>query len=344
LAEGDAYPRPRFTCPAAFLEGFDLAIRASGVTSGIHKYPLDYHADVAYEAGYARMHLKNLDLYEKVEKHFSEKTPVGVRVYENMTKFEDMDVPPKFDGDDSVEELFFSPAARMLAAQSIPTVYKGLGTVGVAFGENVKYLDDGALEGGLVLDLAAARLLEARGVDVGLASVGEGYSAAEEYFADTGRYVSLFRCPVSEISVKSGAVIQSEFVSGERRSIGSYAYENEAGQKFLVFAFDGYTVNDHAIRQYVRGELIRAWISSIGKALPASIEWNPDCYLLAKEKDGEMAVWIGNFFADECMSTTVTLDRPYREIEWIGCSGRLEGNKVMIDEIGPWRSVGFVVR
>ena len=34
----------------------------------------------------------------------------------------------------------------MLAAQTVPTVYGGLGTVGIAFGENVKYLDEGALE------------------------------------------------------------------------------------------------------------------------------------------------------------------------------------------------------
>ena len=344
LAEGDAYPRPRFVCPAAQLEGFDLALRASGATTGIHKYPLDYTSDVAYETGYVRMHLKNKPLYAAIEKHFFGKTPVGVRVYEHMTKFEDMDVPSFLDGRDNVEDTFFSPAARMMAAQSIPTVYAGLGTVGIAFGENAKYLDEGALDAGLILDLPAARILEAQGVDVGLASVGADYVSSDEYFSDTGRYVALGGCPASEITTKDGATPLSEFVFGERRGVGSYAYENGAGQKFLVLAFDGYSASEHALRQYARGDVIRRWLRMIGRTLPASLSGNPDCYLLAKEADGELAVWIGNFFADECLNTTVELDRAYREIEFIGCTGRLEGNKVVLDEIRSWSSLGFVVR
>ena len=146
LAEGDAYPRPRFTCGANVLEGFDMALRASGATTGIHKYPIDYHADVAYEEGYNRKHLKNQGIYKQIEESFNGKTSVGVRVYEHMTKFEDMDVPTYWEGKDQVQDAFFSPAARLLTAQTIPSVYQGLGTVGIAFGENVKYVDEGALE------------------------------------------------------------------------------------------------------------------------------------------------------------------------------------------------------
>jgi hypothetical protein len=232
----------------------------------------------------------------------------------------------------------------MMAAQSIPTVYRGLGTVGVAFGENAKYLDEGALENGMILDLAAAKILEARGIDVGLASVGAEVRAAEEYFPAKDRYVSLFGCPATEITLKEGAQVQSYFPIWERRTVASYTYRNQKGQSFLVFAFDGYTASEHALRQYARGEGICEWIASLGKALPASLAGNPDCYLLVKDGDGERAVWIGNFFADECMSTTVTLDREYREVAFIGCTGRLEGNKVILDEIRAWSSVGFVVR
>ncbi|MBE6612637.1 MAG: hypothetical protein E7632_09100 [Ruminococcaceae bacterium] len=341
FAEGDAYPRPRFICPSNFLEGYDMALRASGAVDGIHKYTLDYTADVDYEPGYNRKHLKNQAIYQQIDAHFADKTPVGVRVYEQMAKFENMDVPYYHDGMDSVENMFFSPAARMLAAQTIPTIYEGLGTVGIAFGENAKYLDAGALENGLILDVSAAKILEKAGIDAGLSEVGGIYSAGREYFPDKKRYVNVSGCPAAEIAVKPGAKVLSFFDGDEK--IASYAYENAAGQKFLVFAFDGYSMSEHAFRQYARGEEIEGWIASIGKTLPASMHGNPDCYMLCKESESGKAVWIGNFFADECLYTTVALDRTYSEIRFINCTGTLDGNTVTIDAIPPYASVGFEV-
>ena len=70
---------------------------------------------------------------------------------------------------------------------------------------------------------------------------------------------------------------------------------------------------------------------------------NPDCYMLCKENATGKGVWIGNFFADECLFKTVTLDRAYEKIEFINCTGRLRGDRVEIDEIAPYASVGFIV-
>lgn len=346
FAEGDSFSRPRFTCPANVLEGFDMAIRASGVTDGIQKYTLDYFSDVEYERGYNEKHIENQEIYKKIDEHFSDKSPVGVRVYENMTKFEDMDVPySHYASDpDKVEEIFFSCAARMLSAQTIPSVYEGLGTVGIAFGDNAKYLDDGALENGMILDAHAAEILRKRGVDVGLSSIGEEYIAAEEYFPEQNRYVNLRNCPVLDVKVKDGVRIESFFVNGERKSVGTYSYTNAAGQSFLIFAFDGYRMSDHAFKQYARGQQIEKWIVSLDKTLPASMHGNPDCYMLCKKNETGMAVWIGNFFADECMNTTVKLDGEYREIEFINCTGRLEGDTVELDYVAPYASVGFAVK
>ena len=343
FAEGDAYPRPRFVCPANVLEGFDMALRASGATNGIHKYTLDYNSDVSYEQGYNRKHLANQGIYKKIEECFADKTAVGVRVYEHMNKFEDMDVPAYHEGQDSVQNMFFSPAARMLATQTIPSVYKGLGTVGIAFGENVKYLDDGALENGLIIDIAGAKILEKMGIDVGLESTGGTYVPAQEYFPNKNQYIGLYGCPVTEITVKNGAIVQS-LMNGQTGNIGSYTYENAQGQKFLVFAFDGYSMSEHAFKQYARGEQIEEWICSLGKKLPASMHGNPDCYMLCKENETEKSVWIGNFFADECMNTTVILDKTYSQIEFINCKGKLRGDKVEIEYIAPYASVGFKVR
>ena len=343
FAEGDAYPRPRFTCSANDLEGFDMALRAAGGLNGIHKYTLDYYAEPAYEDGYNRKHLQNQVIYKQIDVHFTDKAPVGVRIYEQMNKFEDMEVPTFCAGKDRVEDFFFSFAARMLAAQTIPTVYNGLGVVGIAFGENAKYLEEGALENGLILDLTAAKILKAQGVDVGLESVKEEICASEEYFLEENRYVGLFKCPAKDISVANNAKIQSYFIVNDNKYIGSYTYENAKGQKFLVFAFDGYNMSDHAFRQPARGQQIVKVIKWMGKTLPAELLGNPDCYMLCKENEKEKAVWIGNFFADECMNTRIILDKQYEQIEFINCKGTLNGNIVDIETIPPHASIGFIV-
>lgn len=344
FAEGDAYPRPRYTCSSNELEAFDMAIRSSGATSGILKYPFDYYADPDYEKGYVLKDLNNKDIYKHISEIFDNKTPVGVRVYEKMNKFENMTVPDYYEESDGVQNTFFSPAAKLLAAQTIPSVYKGLGTAGIAFGENAKYLDGGALENGLILDITAAEILEGQGVDVGLKNVGKYLVAQEEYFPSKKRYIGLFGCNFKEIRVKDNAIIQSSFISDGKEYVGSYTYENKERQKFLVFAFDGYRVNDHAIKQYARGEQIENFVLSLGKRLPASMRGNPDCYMLCKKSENETAVWIGNYFKDECLNSTVVLDGKFDEVKFINCKGRLSGNKVIIDDIPPYASVGFSVR
>ena len=343
LAEGDAFPRPRFSCPAAYLEGFDLAIRAAGVTDGILKYALDYYASPDYEQGYLQSHIKNAPLRAEIHRHFAGKTPVGVRVYEHMTKLEEMEIPAALAGTDEVQNTFFSPAARLLAAGSIPTVYRGLGTVGIAFGENVRYLADGALENGLITDARGAALLERAGVDAGLAAVGATYTAKEEHFPASGQFVALFDSPATALTPKAGARVESHFLSDGGEQVGSYSYENAKGQKFLVLALDGYTMSEHACKQPARAAQIEAWIRALGKRLPASLLGNPDCYLLCKEGQGSRSVFIGNFFPDACMNTTVTLDRPFKHVDFIGCHGRMEGKRVILDGIAPFATLGFTV-
>lgn len=41
VAEGDVYPRPRYHCPASYLELFDAFVRADGQCTGNMKYMLD---------------------------------------------------------------------------------------------------------------------------------------------------------------------------------------------------------------------------------------------------------------------------------------------------------------
>ena len=69
---------------------------------------------------------------------------------------------------------------------------------------------------------------------------------------------------------------------------------------------------------------------------------NPDCYLLCKEGENGKAVWIGNFFADECVNTTVELDGVFDTLTCINCEGVLEGNVVTLKEIPPLCFGGFL--
>jgi hypothetical protein len=197
--------------------------------------------------------------------------------------------------------IFHSIAARTLTSHSIPTAYKGHGVTGIAFGENARYLDDTALDNGLILDVTAAKILQDKGIDVGLEKVGKVYTASEEYFPDKNRYVLVMNSPVTEISVKDGAKIDSYFVDGEgEKRIGSYTYKNANGQSFLVLAVECFSMSEHVFKQYARGEQIVEFIGSMGKKLPASMLGNPDCYMLCKGNvQGEKSVFIGNFFSDE---------------------------------------------
>ena len=85
----------------------------------------------------------------------------------------------------NIENLFFSKAARTLAYNTIPTVYEGNGICGIVFDENARNLPLEALENGLIIDVAAAEILAARGIDVGIESFGAVLISGEsEHFTD----------------------------------------------------------------------------------------------------------------------------------------------------------------
>lgn len=344
FSECDAFPRPRCACPSSYMEGFDMALRAVGAISGTHKYSLDYVSNTNYETGYIEKDKENRKVYEKINELFADKTPVGIRVYEHMNKFEDMDVPRRYAGGDGVQNLFFSPSAKILATQTIPSIYQGLGVIGIAFGENVKYLEEGALENGLIVDISAAKILTGLGVDVGLESVGEEVPTDKEYFPADDNYINVMWNNGVKITAKSAVEIQSYFISGEDKFIASYFYENTKGQKFLVYAVDGYSMGEMFFRQKARGVQIVKMVERLGKRLPATFTGNPDCYMLCKEGTDGLAVWIGNFFADEVFNKTIMLNKEYDCVEFINCNGRLERDKVILDKIAPFESVGFVLK
>ncbi|MBO5069946.1 MAG: hypothetical protein J6C37_06245, partial [Roseburia sp.] len=344
FSEGDAYPRPRFACPASYLEGFDTALRADGRMDGILKYAMDYISGADYEPGYVQRHLRNEPLYEQIERHFSGKMACGVRVWEAMCKFEDAKIPDEVAGFIDVEDMFFSPAARMMAANSVPTVYEGFGVAGVAFGENVKYIPAKALEHGLILDARAAAILTESGVDVGITAIGERISVSEEHFLKEDEYVPTNGARPYKMTLSDQAQIQSVFVMRGESIPASYLYENAEGQKFLVFTFDAYFAPEQLFRQYTRSRQIADTVASFfGRPLPAYSFGNPDLYLLSKEGEGSLAVGLWNFCADSVLRPEVILGKAYKKITFLNCTGELQKDRVVLSELQPFAFAGFEV-
>ena len=352
-AEGDPHPRPRLNCPASYLEGFDTAIRASGCTDGIIKYGLDYFSNADYETGYADRHERNRPIYRAIDRLFGDKKSCGVRVYESMKKVSDMVMPTKVNTEVKIDYLFFSQAARAFSRSSIPTVYEGDGVCGVAFDENARNLPLDALKNGLILDLAAAEILTERGIDVGLIDIGKAIGNGEgpkplrmeEHFLGDGNHISIFGATVYDVKVKDNAEILSDIATDAGRIPLSYRYENAQGNRFLVLNLNTRFDQSAMLRHYARSRQIAdnvSWLS--GKKLPAYTYGHPNMYLQTKEKDGSLAVGLWNLFADVAFEPIVELADTYREIEFVNCSGTLDGNRVYLSDIHAFEFAFFEVR
>lgn len=345
MAEGDVYPRPRTKCPASYLEGYDMAIRASGCTDGILKYGIDYWSRPGYETGYARCHERNRDLYRGIDRLFHGEE-CGVRVYEYPQKIADMVVPMKTVEKRDIQDLFFSKAARTLAYNTVPAVYEGEGVCGIVFGENARHIPLSALLGGMILDIAAAEILESRGVDTGMAGIGSLVANGEcECFCESGERIYAYGSRVWGLELRPGAEVLSYMpVSGGEIPV-TYRYENAAGQRFLVLNIDTVSTNDNLFKHYARSAQYAAqipWLS--GKKLPAHVYGHPALYIQCRRTEDTMTVGLWNSFADIAMEPEVVLDSAYADAEFLGCSGRLEGDRVVLSDIPAFGFAAFVVR
>lgn len=351
MCEGDAHPRPRTNCPASYLEIFDTALRASGGFDGILKYAIDYISNPGYEDGYIKRHEKNRRLYSEIEKRFGGKKACGIRVFERMKKFEDMTFSSAFKDKNDVQNVFFSHSAKILADNTIPLIYEGSGICSAAFAENVTIVPEAEMQKGLIIDLRAAEILNEKGIDTGLVSLGEKHRVSREYFDD---YDELYgrSSEVYDVKVSENARVLSHYVGFDEkndeifRTPSAYYYKNKNGQQFLVFAFKPYDnlselENEH--RGYVYSRLVKDAVSLFGGRLPAYSYGNPDLYIIAKKSDEEMSVGLWNIFADEIIEPEIELDREYKIIEFINCKGKMSGNKVYLSDIAAFGFAGFTV-
>ena len=335
FSEGDTFPRPRFATPASFLECYDTALRAAGCTNGILKYMHDYSAAPDYEPGYIRAHVKNAPLRPEIDRMFGDKTAVGVRVYENPAKYETLNVPARAEGKNDVQDVAFPAASRFLTANSIPSVYEGAGVCGIAFGEDARTLPREALQKGLILDAEAALILKDRGVDTGIESAGPPFAAGKEYFLAAGYPVGHAGDPLARtLTLAKEAKVLSVYETADGTELPlSYEYENAAGQRFLVFAFESLFASQSWMRCYLRASQVNAFAASAGDGLPAYCPGCPELYLLAKRRGNRIAVGLWNLFPDPIDAPRVQLAATVSTVEGVNCRAVPDGSAVALTDI-----------
>ena len=298
------------------------------------KYVYEYGCPPDYEPGYVRAHNRNSELYKAVADAFDRKKCVGVRVYNNMKKVVGADLPTILDRDFTHADekritcMAFNCEERMLTANTIPTVYEGEGVCGIAFGENARYLPEAALENGLILDAKAALILEGRGVNVGLASADSEPCRFMELFCDSGYCHLEDTDRVCPLTPRSGARVLAHYVdvemySGEKR-VSAYAYENEKGQRFLVYGFDaeGLKPSSSLFWSYKKGKQLAELIPWLGgDALPVTCTGHPLLYQICKMGEGRIAAALLNCHEDEVWDAEIRLASPIGDVRFIGCEG-----------------------
>lgn len=352
FSEGDAFPRPRTVCPAAYLEGLDTALRADGRTDGMLKYAIDYTSSAEYENGYVERHVRNKPLYEGIEKMFSGKTAVGVRNYSEGRKISYMELGDVPKDGTYLYYSYFSSAARSFAATSIPTCYDGEGVAGACFGEAGWELPLEATRRGLILDAVAAKALNERGVDVGIRAYGKAISVASEIFTVDNEQIDTYKSRPFDHVFSEEIRVESFGEYEGRRIPMSYTYENADGDRFLVLNVDT-RITDKGLyapttRHYARSrqyaEAVK-WLSRGERSLPAYSYGNPDLYILSKKDEkGVMAVGLWNFCIDWVFAPKIVLDREYKEITFLNCEGILSGNTVTLSDLSPYGFCAFEVK
>lgn len=352
FTEGDVYPRPRYMVPSKLLEVFDLALIATGESDGILKYMFDYNRDVTYEMGYTARHVKNKNLRSGIKDFFNNKKNIGVRVYEVMHKVEKFDLPREYEPGISnfVENTIHSPAQKLLSENAIPTVYNSSADYPViVFGENARYIPEGELKNGAILDIVAAKILSERGIDVGLMSCESSAFSGELFVEEKDEISGISGVAMYRAECSPNANVKSLFMPGGFPA--SYLYENESGIRFYVLSIDAYR-SDGNVYNYFNSyhrqkHLIDAIQSLCQKPLPAVCTKNPFLYMrTARNDDGTvLSVALFNVNIDEIFEPEIILDKSYTDVRFLNCDGKICGNTVKLSsDIEPYGVAAFEVR
>lgn len=317
FAEADSYPRPCYHTPAMLMENFDIAMHAAGIKS--LKYLFDYYSSPSYETQYQRIHVRNLPLYEAVEDAFRDTTPCGIKVYRPPHRITEAVLPKAFVGEKPVMRSYFSKAAAMLARHAIPVAY-GESEYAVVFGDDALYFDGKPKR--VVLDRAAALLLQEKGVDVGFTLGAEAPHPTFEIFENERVLLQGIdgEATFFDLCLKDGATVQSRFDAG---AVASFTYGN-----FLILNFDAFTVGEASTLygSYARGAQLQKFF---GFPYPA-VCGHADLYAICAERENEHVMLLQNLSIDPVFDFDIRLPRPCRRFRLIGGEGTLSGDRIRV--------------
>lgn len=344
FTEDDSYPRNRYVVPASIMELFDVATKVSDDLDAL-KYIIDYTSEPWYESGYFNAHIENLPLYKEIADTFNDKKAIGVRIYEEQRTIQNADLPDTFTEEQSILGRWFMQSSLVPTVNAIPTCYEGEGYFGMAFGEHAKYLPESAFNKGLVLDIKAAEILQKKGIDTGFISKKNTEYLPTEYFYEYKTAVPA--CCYSnthDIEIKDNATVLSVYRHDGKKTPASYIYENDNGQRFMVFAFSVENILPRSsdLLSYARGQQLvdyAKWLG--GEELPATCIGHPMLYSIAKEDDRTKAFAYFNCHADEVKNAKIKLSFKAKNVKFINCIGRYEDNYVIIDYIKPYGFAAF---
>ena len=364
LTEGDTYPRPRLWVPSAYLECYDMILRADGNSHGILKYMLDYTYNADYETGYVDNHLRNQRHYSEIEKSFSGKAATGLNVFENELLFCDEEFGTDIADLAQYKRKTAVPTVSQwfLSDNSIPTTYGARDCASIVFGANAHYVDEELLKNGVFLDAQAARILTDKGVDTGIRKYAKTAIPMKEHFIAEDEYGTVVvgnQGAFYDFLLDDNAEVLSEFIVQD--SIGGFAnisphnndgkripacyyYENADGQRFLVYSFVAETVwvksewTPGLFRNYYRQKQLADGVARLqGRPWPAMCYKSPQAYILCKKDENSMTVGIWNLFADTIYSPEIPLDYEYKQAEFYNCDGILNGQKINLStDIMPY--------
>ena len=351
FTENDSYPRPRYRVPAAILETFDFMMAADS-DIGQLKYLFEYYTSPEYENGYIDHHLRNKEKRDYVQSIMSKMPSKGIYVHEQMRKAEFMSFPENAPGNSDTMMTAFSDAADLLSSCAIPTTYEKHDGVVIAFGDSGRTVE---LENhnGYIIDYPSAIALMKRGVDVGIVSSKGAPVPFTEKFVRFDDQVLLDGCVRNTKSfggdmffdciLRKNAQIESVYPSLYGETVASYRYQNECGQKFLVFLFDGNAVksNSGLSCSYYRQRQIVEACEWMGETLPCSLRKHPGLYMIVKEDKEKKAIAFANFSLDPAYDVLIEM-KAGKKFEGIGAEVNQAENGIRISCVYPW-STGCVI-
>lgn len=368
ITEGDTFPRPRHWVPANKLEAYDMILRADGKSHGILKYMMDYVSDADYETGYIDRHILNTAAYEEIEKRFTGDT-VGLRIFEYPELLKSLKFDRDFPFSTYCNDVYLPLVSQFFVEDnSIPTTYQSTGGATLVFGENANYIDEEILNGGMILDAAAAKILIEKGIDIGVESYSETEAPTAEFYLNYNDRTACATPPTAafyDFKLKSEACVLSKFAyppeglgviptydenSDIKEFPACFTYENKDGQRFMVYSFSARTVMvdskgwiSGVFRNYFRQRQLCdgiKWLQN-GRPLPAMCYKNPELYIICNRDGNKLTVGIWNLFPDEVLKPEIKLDGEYKTLDCFKCSGKIMGDTVYLDK--PIEPYGFVI-